>query len=70
MGFSDYLAVICKTAATVVVTLALLAVVVLLVKNWRLERKLAAFSLAPSKHWFFGHLPKVFHVTDFFVLLL
>ncbi|XP_022104399.1 cytochrome P450 4F22-like [Acanthaster planci] len=59
MGFSESFAVLCVTVATLGITSSIVALVVLFIQKWKLEKKLAAFPTAPDKHWLLGNLHKV-----------
>ncbi|XP_022104372.1 cytochrome P450 4F4-like [Acanthaster planci] len=59
MGFSESFAVLCVTLATLGVMSGIVALVVLFIQKWKLEKKLAAFPTAPDKHWLLGHIHKL-----------
>ncbi|XP_022104398.1 cytochrome P450 4F22-like isoform X2 [Acanthaster planci] len=58
MAFSESLVSLCATVATLCITSSIVALVVLFIQKWKVEKKLAAFPSDPERHWLFGSLSK------------
>ncbi|XP_022104408.1 cytochrome P450 4F22-like [Acanthaster planci] len=58
MAFSESEVNLCATVATLCITSSIVALVVLFIQKWKLERQFAAFPTDPERHWFLGSLSK------------